>query len=84
MDELNLLLRHQIIRRSEDLEVNYSIETPQETYYEEEYTSSFVLPSKSTFNDSVPEDKCEELKIELARVELEEASALEEHKTVRL
>lgn len=82
MNELNLLFKHQIVKRSDSLDLNYSANTPGETYYEEEYSSSFVLPRKATFTDSVLEDQCEELKIELANTQLEESSALQQHKMV--
>lgn len=82
MNELNLLFKHQIVKRSDNLDLNYSTHTPGETYYEEEYSSSFVLPRKATFKDSVLEDQCEELKIELANTQLEESSALQQHKMV--
>ncbi|KAH1001042.1 uncharacterized protein LOC109545543 [Dendroctonus ponderosae] len=80
MNELNLLLRHQIIKGSDDLPLNYSRNVPQETFYQEEYSSSFVLPRKAAFHDLLFEEQCEGLKIELATVQLEESSALEQHR----
>lgn len=82
MNELNLLLRHQIIKGSDDLALSYSGNVPQETFYQEEFSSSFVVPRKASFREFEFEERCEELKIELASIQLEESSALEQHRMV--
>ncbi|XP_050296547.1 uncharacterized protein LOC126736300 [Anthonomus grandis grandis] len=85
MSEPNLLHKRQIIRESrDDFKVNYSMDPPHETYCKEEYSARFVFPCKeATLKRPTPiRDKSEELKIELANIQLEESEALERHKTL--
>ncbi|XP_066249517.1 uncharacterized protein [Euwallacea similis] len=75
MKHLNLFLRHQIINSN-------FMKTPEETFCEEEYSSKFVVPQLHTvaLTGSALEDKCEDLKVQLANIQLEESENFEQHK----
>ncbi|XP_060530254.1 uncharacterized protein LOC132704335 [Cylas formicarius] len=79
MEELDLILSQRRIDLKKETKEDYSMNTSDETYYEEEYSRSLTIKRKTVLNNKNSADKYEELKIELANTYLEECKALEEH-----